>query len=394
MGFSPKQLEFLKNSDSHNNIAWGSVRSGKSWINNYRFLHYSTHGPEGDMILTGKTERTIRRNIIDPIRAIIGSDIKYNAGLGECHIGKRKCVVRGANDERSLEKIQGDTYAGGIADEVTLFPKSFWDMLLTRFSVRDSQLFCSTNPGSPFHFLKTEYIDNPDSDLYEQKFILDDNPYLPVDYVARLKKQYSGLFFQRYILGLWVLADGIIYDMFDSDINVYDNNISDYKYQIISADYGITNPTVFLKIQWNTVDKVYVTDEYCYDPKTHNNKQKTDGELADDLVEFMGATPCELYIDPSATSFITELRKRKFKVKLAKNDVLGGISFTAGMLKQGGLMIHKRCERLIKEVATYIWDVKAQEKGEDKPVKKNDHALDALRYGIFSKFSRRQAFGI
>ncbi len=385
--FSDKQVEYLKRTSARRNIAWGSVRSGKSVVSNYRFLNYCTEGPKGDLLISGKTERTIRRNIIAPIKDIIGSDLRYNAGLGECYIGGRKCVVRGGNDERASEKIQGDTYVGGIIDEITLLPKSFWKMLISRMSVDGAQLFGSTNTDSPFHWLKTEVLDNSEIDLYDSHFTIDDNPFLSKKFVDDLKKDNTGLWYDRYIKGLWTIADGVIYDCFDSDIHIIDTLESDYKYSAIGVDYGIATTTAFVKLQWNTKNNIHITDEYYYD-YTVTNRQKTDEELADEMEKFTGGKRIEIFADPSATSFIASLRKRGMWVKLADNAVLEGIRFVAGMLSKQELKVHKSCENLIKEKSSYIWDAKAQLKGETKPVKNLDHALDAERYVCYSKFAR------
>ena len=386
--FSEKQIEFLRKSDKWLNFAWGSVRSGKSWINNYRFLDYCINGPKGDLIIVGKTERTIRRNILNPIASVIGSDFKYNIATGECLVGNRKCAVRGGNDERSSEKIQGDTFAGCYADEITLLPESFWKMLLSRLSVQGAQLFGTTNTDSPYHWFKTEYLDNDELDIYQQQFTLDDNPYLPAQYVKNLKDSMSGLWYDRYISGLFVLADGVVYDMYDESKHVDDFEDREYKHNIISVDYGITNPCTFHRIQWDNSSKYYITHEYYYDFNV-TKKQKTDSELADDFDIFVGnLKPDSVIVDPSATSFIAELRKRQYYVRLAVNDVLPGISFMSGLLKNDKILIHVRCENLRKEFATYIWDEKAQLKGEDKPVKKNDHCLDSIRYGFYTVVRR------
>ena len=385
--FNPKQKQWLKNTTKTKiNIAWGSVRSGKSWINNMKILGFCEYGPPGDILITGRTERTIRRNIIDPMRNLIGSDLKYKSiGMGECHIGKRKCVIRSGNDNRSYEKIQGDSFCGVVVDELTILPESLWNMILTRMDVEGAQLFASTNPDSPFHWVKKNVLDGGGYNQYDLQFLLEDNPKLPDSYVQDMLNSTRGLFYDRYVLGLWVLADGVVYDSFNSDINIIDRKEANYKYQAIGVDYGITNPTVFLKIKWNNVHDIHVTDEYVYDYKD-TNKQKTDGELADDMDKFVGQDRVEIFCDPSATSFITELRKRGRWVKNADNAVIDGIRYISGKLSE--IKIHNSCENLIKEFSTYIWDAKAQLKGEDKPIKENDHALDALRYAIYTKFAR------
>lgn len=388
--FSKKQLNLFRKSNSWLNIAHGAVRSGKSVAYNYMWLNQCFQKKSGYGVIVGKTSRTVERNIIQPIKALIGNELRYNAGLGQAYVGNKLCYIYGANDERSADKIQGAGTGSALCDEMSLYPRSFLEMLLTRLSESGAQLFGTTNPGSPFSFLKTGVLDNEEYDLYQEHFRLDDNPFLPEHFVRNLKSSQSGLFYQRNIEGLWVLADGVVYDMFDENLHVSDNIPENISHKAVCIDYGITNPSVFLKLEWNTYDKVYVTDEYYYD-YTDTNKQKTDTELADALEDFSKEKNIEHILDPSAASFFNELLKREHNIAKANNAVLDGIRFVSGLLKQNSVIIHPRCRNLIKEFGTYIWDAKAQLKGEDKPVKANDHCLDALRYGLYTKFGMGSA---
>lgn len=385
---SQKQLQTIQQANKFINIAHGAVRSGKSVALNYLWIAYCKHGPPGELAMVGKTERTLKRNIIKPLSSMLGSDLKYNQGTGELYIGKRVCYVYGANDERSADKIQGATLAGALCDEISLYPQSFWEMLITRLSVPGAQLFGTTNPDSPYHYLKIDWLDNPAIDLFQIKYNIDDNPFLDGDYVHRLKTSFKGIFYKRYILGEWVLAEGVIYDMF-SDENVVDNGAG--QYTIIGVDYGISNPTVFLKLKFNDASKITVTDEYYY----KSDKQKTDTELADAFDKFTaGEQIMAVYCDPSALSFITELKKRRYRIKDADNDVLSGISTVSTMFGNRNLFVAEKCENLRRELSVYSWDSKAQLKGEDKPLKEHDHAPDALRYAVYSHFKNYSAFPV
>ena len=224
---------------------------------------------------------------------------------------------------------------------------------------------------------------------------MDDNLSLSEEIKARYRSVYSGVFFKRYILGLWAMAEGIIYDMFDKDKHVVEVErlvrdgrikwIGDY---YVSCDYGTQNATVFLL--WRKADdgKWYCLREYYYGRE--KGTQKTDAEFAADLREWLdGISPRYVVLDPAAASFRAQLKEDGFHVKNAKNDVLDGIRFVASLLNQAGILFDESCENTIKEFGSYIWDAKAVERGEDKPVKERDHCMDAARYHAYTIIRRR-----
>lgn len=371
-------------STSFINIWEGAVRSGKTIASLIRWIENCKNGADGKFLMVGKTERTLQRNILSVLDDMLGRDISYNKEKAK--IFKREIDLVGANDERAESKIRGGTYAGSYVDELTLIPESFWNMLISRHSVRDSKIFATTNPDSPFHYIKTDFIDRQaELDLKVFSFKLEDNTNLTQDYINNLKSIYSGLFYQRFILGLWVLADGVIYDMFDEKKHVIDLLPSKFEALHIAIDYGTANPTVF-----NLFGKVenthYLIKEYYYNGK--EKKQKTNSEYVSDLIDFIGKDKVNgIFVDPSALSFKTECKNNNrlyLPVKDANNAVVEGIRHTGNILQENKLMIHKSCKNTIKEFGTYIWDAKAQKKGEDKPLKVNDHSMDAIRYYLYS----------
>ena len=221
---------------------------------------------------------------------------------------------------------------------------------------------------------------------------MDDNLSLSEEIKARYRSMYTGVFFKRYIMGLWAMAEGVIYDMFDPDKHTVDTEALAAAYKArtghdfwiadkyVSCDYGTQNPTAFLLWQQGADKKWYCRREYYYSGRD-KGRQKTDAEFSRDLKDWLhGESIRFVVLDPAAASFKAQLEKDGFKVKKAKNDVLDGIRFVATLLNQGAILIDKNCDNLIKEFASYIWDAKAAEKGEDKPVKEHDHALDAVRY--------------
>lgn len=376
------------------NIYEGSVRSGKSYIALRRFLKELREGPMGEYIIVGKSERTVLHNVIEPLNGpqFMDGTIRYNRGLGEFIIYDKKVYVVGANDERAEGKIRGSTFAGALVDEATIIPESFFKMLLSRLSIEGAKLFATTNPDSPLHWLKVDFIDRKDElDLVSFKFTLDDNPSLSTSYKDNLRKEYKGLWFKRFILGDWVLAEGSIYDFFDTSIHVVKSPKSYAKQYFLGIDYGTNNPFAAVLVGFNddVHPAMWIEKEYYWDSKTMGY-QKTDSEYALDLEREFGGYPITLYyLDPSAASFEVELRRKKKPVKQANNDVLDGIRFVGSLIAQGDLVICQAAKNLIKEIESYVWDAKSVKLGEDKPLKQRDHAVDAMRYVLYSHFGKK-----
>lgn len=336
--------------------------------------------------MVGKTERTLKRNILDPMEQILGTKrFRYNRGLGEVHVGKRRIYVAGANDERAETKIRGMTLAGAYGDELTLWPESFFKMLLSRLSVPGAKFFGTTNPDSPFHWLKTDYLDTEGLDLKSWHFELEDNLNLDPAYVEALKREYTGLWYKRFISGLWVLAEGAVYDMWDEDKHVITDSDLPTRFDrhLVGVDYGTSNPTVFL-LFGQVGDAIYQLDEYYYDSK-QAGRQKTDSEYSEDFQNFVPKhiRPSSIEVDPSAASFIVQLRSDKVTgVQEADNTVLDGIRRVAARLDTSRILVHERCKHTRQEYASYVWDPKKQFKGEDAPLKQFDHCMDATRYVV------------
>jgi len=387
---SDKQIESFQDSTARINIFEGPVRAGKSFIALIRWLEFCRSGPKGPLIICGKTDKTIKRNIITPLQELVGSAVQYSSGKGEVYLYNRVMNVVGANDDRAEQKIRGSEYAGALIDEATLIPESFFKMLLSRLSVEGAQLFCSTNPDSPYHWLKRDFMDRRhELDLKVFSYSIHDNPSLSEKYIADLSAEYQGLWYKRYILGDWVLADGAVYDFFDDKIHVIKAPAMPADYYIVGIDYGTTNPTVFSLIGYNPgcYPNMWLEKEYFYDSQK-TMKHKSDYEYALDLIEFVkGYNVKRIYVDPSAASFKQELRRNGiYNVLDAKNDVLPGIRFQAQLLSNGTYKICENCVETLKEYRNYLWDSKASERGKDEPIKKNDHSMDAQRYALYSHF--------
>lgn len=390
MIYSAKQKEVIRKANARWNILTGAVRSGKSFIANDLLLKRLQELPDGRRAIIGKTETTIMRNILDPLQDRYGQ--KYISDIEgkkrEATIFGKKLYCIGANDARAVKKLQGTGFQYVLGDEITTWPEDFFNMLKSRLDKKNSMFDGTCNPEGPYHWLKQDIIDQQNElNVFHMHFTIDDNPFLPLEFVRQLKKEYSGVWFQRYIKGLWVLAEGLVYDMFDSDVHVVDE-LPDMKQHWIGVDYGTANDTVFLLIGLGNDNNLYVIDEWRWGRKSKGSS-KTDVQLRKELQNFIvkhGVTPNWIFIDPSAASFITELyqHRRDFpafkKVAKANNNVLDGIQRVSSLLGALVLYVHRRCEGLREEFQSYSWDPKAQERGEDKPIKENDHGPDALRY--------------
>ena len=389
--FSRKQKKILTwwmpNSPVHDMdgiIADGAIRSGKTVSMSLSFAMWAMESFDGqNFAMCGKTIGSFRRNVLFWLKLVLKSRGYYV----EDHRADNLVIVRrngkenyfyifGGKDERSQDLIQGITLAGVFFDEVALMPESFVNQATGRCSVDGSKYWFNCNPDGPYHWFKTDWIDKAEEKkIVYLHFTMDDNLSLSERIKKRYRSMYTGVFYKRYILGLWAVAEGIIYDMFSEEKHVISESQSYVGRKYVSVDYGTQNATVFLLWEKNRKGQWVATKEYYYSGRDEA-EQKTDGEYADDMEEFVSGIEIEsIIVDPAAASFIAELKKRGFKVKKAKNDVLDGIRFVGNLLNLGVLLFLKDCKETIKEFGSYIWDEKAVERGDDKPVKQHDHCL-------------------
>jgi PBSX family phage terminase large subunit len=402
MRLNPRQKQAVRDTTARLNVLEGSVRSGKSVALDWRFIKAvgeSKKGlpPDAVDIMVGKTLGSLRRNVINPIIELVGQeDAEYFPGKQELNLFGETVYCFGASDERAEGKIRGASVRKSLGDEITLWPESFFRMMDSRLSFDSSQFFGSTNPGPPNHYLKRDYLDRRhELDVKVMKFLLHHNKALSPRYVEAISKNYTGLWYRRFILGEWCLAEGAIYDFYDDALHtmLYTPTA---KYHVLGCDYGTGNATVFLLFGVNplTHPRVWLEREYVWDSRARG-RQKTDGEYSTDLRQFLadaGVVPRVVVVDPSAASFILQLRRDGVTgVKLAKNDVVDGIRTQATLLKNGDYRIHRRCTRTRQDYGGYVWDLKKQERGEDAPMKvgDSDHSKDAERYVLHTLFNHK-----
>jgi len=395
MELSQKQAESIDQATGRSNIWHGSVRSGKTVGSIMKWIEYVPSAPQhidGHLMMVGKTERTLATNILTPLQNYLGKrNFNFTLGAHKAYMFGIPIELYGASDARAEEKVRGSTGTGVYGDEITLWPKGFYKMLMTRLSVEGAQGFFTTNPDSPYHEIKTEFMDNKGIDLKSFHFKLTDNPFLPKKYVEDLQKEYTGLFYKRFILGEWVLAEGAIFDFFEdkAPMVIPAEDLPEAKWHTASIDYGTQNPFCCGLYGHNpdTTPKVWQIKEYWYDGRKAN-KQKTDLEYCEDLKEFFGPIkPRKIFVDPSAASFKVQMKRSSFMgINDADNDVVNGIMTHSRMLKSGEFAVSSDCKNSIREYQSYVWDEKAQDKGEDKPKKDNDHSMDQIRYLLHSLF--------
>lgn len=386
---SPKQIDSFLHSNKRLNVWEGSVRSGKSFISLLRFVKALREHPPGNCVIVGVSRDSIQRNVMGELSSLIGMPVPTPKSTQLSLYGHTIFLV-GASDERSQRKIQGSTLQLAFVDEITNIPEGFFKMLLSRLSKPGAQLFGSTNPDSPFHWLKTEFLDKEkELDIARFHFTLDDNPSLDKVYVDSIKREYTGLWFRRYINGEWCLADGTVYDFFDEKTNVIEKPPGFAEYYVVGIDYGTVNSTAFVMVGVNTRTwpNLWVEKEYYYDSRKQG-RQKTDTDTVEDLKAFVSNHQVRcIYVDPSAASLKIEMMREGIEgIRDANNDVISGIRFVSKVMGNGTLKICANCKNMMQEMATYRWDGKACAKGEDKVLKENDHSLDALRYVIYTHF--------
>ena len=405
--FSDKAVDFIDNSNAFINIAHGSVRSGKTIAATWRFLLHIGELDYDEFMISGKTRDTIERNVIrDLIRMIDGAlDYKYRKFDNYLEIEGKKIWLIGFSDEGATEKVRGMTVGGWYADELTSASKSTVEMAITRCSVDGAKMFWTMNPESPYHFIYTDYITN--TDLLESgtvktwHFNLEDNLHLSPKYVEELKRvnRKSKVNYKRNILGQWVIAEGIIYDTFDEDVHVYDDHVEVDEINIC-CDYGVSTVTTFgvmgIKKDVKNGNSYYLMEETYYDAQQKGVAQ-SDSDRVEDILRLQTkwglGRKNTLYLPHDAASLKAQCRKDKrirMKVRTYAPNTFRDINQIQDLFNDNRFHIHRSCKNSITQAQTYCWDTKAQQRGEDKPLKVDDHCPDMWRGGIFGPRHNRR----
>lgn len=374
-------------------ICDGAVRSGKTSIMMWAFVRWAMESFSGQRFgVCGRTVDSCTKNIIVPFTEMSLAKERYiiRWRRGDKVMEVRRGAVTnyfevfGGKDESSYTLIQGRTLAGVLLDEVVLMPRSFVEQALTRCSVDGAKLWFSCNPGSPQHWFYLEWIKrHKERNALYLHFEMTDNPGLSEKTLERYQNMFTGVFYDRYIRGLWVLAEGLVYDF--GEENIVDDVPESGEYYI-SCDYGTLNPFSAGLWCWDGKTATRIREYYYSGREEHRNK--TDEEYYTELEKLVGELPViSVIVDPSAASFIEVIKRHgKFKVRKAVNDVLPGIATTARYLRSGALKIHRSCKDAIREFGLYRWDEKSTE---DRPIKENDHAMDDTRYFAMTVLRRK-----
>lgn len=378
MLLSPKQIEFARYGNHRWNFKGGATRSGKTyldfkWIIPMRIRERA--GKDGLSVILGVTKSTIERNVLEPMRNLYGDKlVGAISSDNTAWIFGEKCYCLGAEKVSQVSKIRGASIKYCYGDEVADWSEEVFALLKSRLDKEYSCFDGTYNPQYPNHWLK-RFLDS-DADIFSQEYTIDDNPFLPPAFVENLKKEYAGtVFYDRYILGKWTLAEGLIYPMFNDSCIV--DELPETGEYYISCDYGTLNP--FSAGLWcvNSGRAVRVA-EYYYSGRD-KQYQLTDEEYYAEVEKLAGDKNIRhIIVDPSAASFIACIKKHgRFSVRKAKNDVMYGIRLTSAMLRAGAIKIGSDCGDAIREFGLYRWD---EDSNEDKPIKENDHAMDDIRY--------------
>lgn len=389
---SEKQERSIAHAGSWLNVWEGAIRSGKTVSSLLRWLMYVAAAPRGgSLTVTGRTYDTVARNVFGPLQdpAVTGRAAKlvhYTRGSGVATVLGRTVEVITANDNAAEARLRGLTGAGAYVDELTLIPEAFFQRLIDRQSVPGAKIFATTNPDNPGHWVRKLWLNRAaELGIRTWHFTLEDNPALTAEYVARMKKAFTGLWHRRYILGHWVMSQGAIYEAWDPDRHVVSKLPPITRWICDSIDYGTINPLSNLLIGLGADGRLYVTSEWRHDSRAAR-RQMTDSEYSQARREWLhglGVHPEWTVVDPSASSYIEQLHRDGITgVAPADNSVLDGIRTVAALIAADRLRVHESCTGLITELPGYSWDDEAAERGEDKPIKADDHACDALRYGI------------
>ena len=367
-------------------ICDGAVRSGKTSIMMVSFVRWAMENFNGQRFgICGKTVNSAIENIITPFIGMSYAQKNYQIKwLDSKHklflkYGKVENLfeVFGGKDTSSFELVQGRTFAGALLDEVVLMPENFVNQVLARCSVDGARSWFSCNPDSPLHWFKAKWIDRAaELNAIYLHFSMTDNPSLSEERLEEYKRIFTGVFYQRYVLGEWVLAEGLVYPNYNNTVKTEERRYSRY---MVSMDYGIQNPTAMLL--WGFCNGVwYAVREYYHSGRDTNN-QKTDGQYYEELEKLCGdCVPEYIYIDPSASSFIALIRQKgKYHTRKADNDVIEGIQHTATALAERYILFNDCCKNTLREFSLYSWD---GDSPDDRVIKENDHCMDAVRYFV------------
>lgn len=378
MMFSEKQREFWRGAHHRWNVKYGATRSGKTFLDYYIIpKRIRACVGTGLIVLIGNTRGTLCRNILDPMRNIWGRELVGVPGSdGTVMLFGKKCYTLGADRASQVSKLQGAGIEYCYGDEVTTWNEQVFSMLKSRLDKPNSVFDGTCNPDNPGHWFK-KFLDSS-ADIFGQHYVIEDNPFNTPEFVENLKREYEGtVYYDRYILGKWVAAEGLVYPGFSKDKHVSEPGPDPEGEYFISVDYGTVNPTS-MGLWCITGERAVRVREYYHDSRK-TLRQLTDEEYYTRLLDLAGEhNISSVVIDPSAASFIQTVKRHgRFSVKKANNNVIDGIRTTNTYLRENRLVFNRCCRDTLREFELYCWDTTSTQ---DRVVKQNDHAMDDIRY--------------
>lgn len=399
---SRKQILSIFEATSRISVWHGAVSSGKTVASLLAFLHAVVNAPENGLIfIVARTLDTAARNIMDPLMQPFGPFgpfapyIRHTRGATTATIFGRTVHLIGANDVKAEGRIRGSTAALIYVDEASLIPEGFWTMALSRIRVPGARLLATTNPDSTSHWLRKKFLlRQHELNLRHWHFTLDDNPSLTTEYVDALKREYVGLWYRRFVLGEWCLAEGAVFDMFDETVHVVDELPMMRRWLAVGIDHGTRNPFHAVLLGLGVDGRLYICAEWRWD-STVRRRQMSPAEYSREVRTWLttvpipgagrdlrGVQPEMLVVDPSAIELRVQMYQDGHTPRLADNEVLPGIQTLSTLFALDLLRVHRSCQGLLDELPAYSWDDDKAEKGIDEPVKVDDHGIDALRYAV------------
>lgn len=410
--FSNKQKDLIKQLKTDSlkriNLLEGAVRSGKTWVSLILFSLWVALQPKSaTFLMVGKTLTSLKRNCLDELQKLVGiKNFDYNLSRKEGELFGRKVYLEGTNDTRAEGKIRGMTLTGAYCDEVTLFSEDFFAMLLSRLSMPGAKLIATTNPDSPQHWFMVKYLKRAEElDINIMRFTIDDNPFLDEAYVTALKKEYTGVFYKRFILGQWVVADGACYPQFADKPEDYltDELPPDARSISIGVDWGgHRSLTAFVAtVIHGNYDALTVIKDYHIEGK----KGEIDGDRVNtEFIRFIKTLKEEypnipiryVFADSAEQYLISGLRKaiKGLGIQIGdskKNPIVQRIICANSLLNTGRLKVMRECKYVIDGLRSAVWDAKAAANGEDKRLDdftSDIDVIDAFEYS-FERFMQR-----
>lgn len=394
-----KQLDFFTDKGSRLNFLTGSVRSGKTFVSLWKFAMTVLESPrEYEFIMCGKTITSLKRNCLYLLESMVGrSNFRFHTTSKEAILFGHKIYLEGANDERSENKIRGMTLGGAYCDEITLYPKSFVQMLLSRLSLRDAQLFATCNPDNPHHYIKQEFIDSDELDISVWHFRIDENIFLDRDYVEQIKKEYSGVFYQRYILGEWVRAEGVIYKAFANDYKAFTKTRKDklprFGAIVIGVDFGDSrSATTFVAVGLTMKYKeVYILDEY-YSIDASQTPEGLNGDYTKfvNRVKSQYSSLCDSYVtraDSAEGTLINGLKTTTIETgvqvkRSIKRPIIDRIRLVQLLMGEGRFWVMEDCKYVIDAFQNAMWNDKKDFDERLDDFTSNIDSIDATEYAI------------